>query len=139
MKITTHSEAGTRAAAKKLATRLTGGETIGLVGDLGAGKTAFTKGLAAALGVTATVTSPTFVLMKVYPSRHRTIRHVVHVDAYRLRGGASLKAIGLDDYIGAPDSVVIIEWADRVKKIVPKGARIITFMHAADSERIITL
>jgi len=112
MKIITHSEKETFFLGKKIAAKLKGGETIGLVGDLGAGKTALAKGIAAGLGVKQKINSPTFVLIKVYPARKGAIRHLAHADAYRLGSSKKLKDAGLGDYLGRPDSVAIVEWAE---------------------------
>ncbi|MDP3986265.1 MAG: tRNA (adenosine(37)-N6)-threonylcarbamoyltransferase complex ATPase subunit type 1 TsaE, partial [Candidatus Veblenbacteria bacterium] len=84
---TTTSASQTRALGTKLAGELKGGELLALTGHLGSGKTTFLKGLAKGLGVKDTVTSPTFVLMKVYPAKHKNIRTFVHVDCYRLPAG----------------------------------------------------
>lgn len=86
-----------------------------LKGNLGSGKTTFLKGLAKGLGVRNVVTSPTFVLMKVYQAKHKHIRTFVHVDCYRLPG-AELAAIGLGDYLNEPNTVVAIEWANKLPK-----------------------
>lgn len=131
----THSEKETREVAEAFARRLKGGEVLALNGDLGAGKTAFVKGLAKGLGIRKAITSPTFVLMKVYPVKSGTIRHFVHVDAYRLKGGASLRAIGLADYLGDPTAVVVIEWAERVRDILTKDALMLSFEHRQGDER----
>lgn len=137
MKIISQSEKETYSFAKKFAKQLRGGEVLCLIGDLGAGKTAFTKGLAAGLGVTNIITSPTFVLMKVYPitdnrqlltdsknksvSRNQSsISNLIHIDAYRLNSGEQLTEIGAADYFGQPDYITVIEWADRVYDIWPK-------------------
>lgn len=105
----------TQDLGKKLAQSLVGGEVLALVGNLGSGKTTFTKGLAKGLGVKQTITSPTFVLMKVYKTKHKTIKTFVHVDCYRL-SGTELAAIGLSDYLNQPDTVVAIEWAEKLPK-----------------------
>ena len=118
MKFISTSEKQTFNFAKKFATKLVGGEVLCLIGDLGAGKTAFTKGLAAGLGVKNIVTSPTFVLMKNYKANN--IKHLAHIDAYRLNNGEQLLAIGADDYFNQPEVVTAIEWADRVKDIWPE-------------------
>lgn len=115
MEIITQTEKETIGIAKEFAAHLRGGEVLGLVGDLGAGKTCFTKGLAQGLKIKKNITSPTFVLMKVYPTKHKAIKNFVHIDAYRLHSYNDLMAIGIEDYIGKDDSVVVIEWADRVK------------------------
>lgn len=135
MKVISHSEKETQKFAFDFAKKLKGGETIGLIGDLGAGKTAFVKGLANGLGIKKTITSPTFVVMKVYPVKHTTIKHLVHVDAYRVKTATSLTAIGLEDYIKSNDSVVVIEWADLVKGFLPRKKILIFFKHITSAQR----
>ncbi|MEI6378993.1 MAG: tRNA (adenosine(37)-N6)-threonylcarbamoyltransferase complex ATPase subunit type 1 TsaE [Candidatus Falkowbacteria bacterium] len=130
MKYLAISAQETEKLAKKLAAGLKGGETIGLVGDLGAGKTTFAKALAKALGVKVRVTSPTFVLLKLYPARKGQIKHLVHIDAYRLDNTESLEHLGVKDYWGHSDTVTIIEWADRIKALLPRGSRMVRFQHS---------
>ncbi len=122
MKITTHSEKQTINLGQKLAQNFEGGEIIGLVGELGAGKTNLIKGIGQGLGVKQTITSPTFVLMKVYPlkSLNSKIKRLVHVDAYRLKTGQDLIAIGLQDYLKNSETITVIEWANKIKNILPK-------------------
>lgn len=139
MKKISRSEKETREIAKKFVTSLKAGATIGLIGDLGAGKTSFTKGVAQALGIKTTITSPTFVLMRVYKTKHTIIKHLVHVDAYRIKSAQSLKAIGLEDYIRDSEALVIIEWADLATKILPRNAQIISFKHTEENSREIIL
>lgn len=128
MKFLSTSEKQTFNFAKKFAAKLKGGEVLCLIGDLGAGKTAFTKGLASGLGIKNTVTSPTFVLMKNYKViGHKQIKHLAHIDAYRLESGRQLQGIGAEDYFGEPECVTVIEWADRVKDIWPKDVIKIEF------------
>jgi tRNA threonylcarbamoyladenosine biosynthesis protein TsaE len=121
--------------ATALAKKMRGGEVLALSGELGAGKTTFTQFFGKALGVKSRITSPTFTLMQVHtiprlPHTPTPIRpskmHFVHIDAYRLRGAKSLVAIGALDYIGDPDAITVIEWAERVKKVLPKQAMWIT-------------
>lgn len=121
-----NSEKETYSFAKKFAQQLKGGEVLCLIGDLGAGKTAFTKGLAAGLGIKQIITSPTFVLMKNYSAKKQKLS-LAHIDAYRLTDGEQLTAIGALDYISNPDWVTVIEWADRVRDIWPKKAVKIEF------------
>ncbi|OQA36681.1 MAG: tRNA threonylcarbamoyladenosine biosynthesis protein TsaE [Parcubacteria group bacterium ADurb.Bin326] len=139
MKFLSTSEKQTLNFAKKFAGKLKGGEVLCLVGDLGAGKTAFTKGLAAGLGVKNTVTSPTFVLMKNYKVSGKGIKHLAHIDAYRLEGGAQLLGIGAEDYFGDAECVTVIEWADRVKDIWPKDAIKIEFKIGKGDKREINI
>ncbi len=114
------TEKQTFAYAQKLAAKLKGGEVLCLTGDLGAGKTVFTKGIASGLGITKIITSPTFVLMKVYGIKNENIKHLIHIDAYRLSHGDDLEAIGALDYFGKPNCLTIIEWPERVSEILPK-------------------
>jgi tRNA threonylcarbamoyladenosine biosynthesis protein TsaE len=127
MKITTNSPKETLAFAKNFVKTLKGGEVIGLIGDLGAGKTAFTQGLAKGLGIKNKVNSPTFVIMKLYPIKNLKlkIKNLLHIDAYRLKSASDLETIGALEYFGKPDTIVVIEWADRVKKILPPKTVII--------------
>lgn len=137
MRYQANSEKDTLAFAKKYASELKGGEIIGLVGDLGAGKTVFAKGLAVGLGIKKVVNSPTFVLMKVYSvNKHKQIKYFVHIDAYRLKLVKDLEAIGVLEYFNRDDSVVVIEWADRVKKILPKKADIVNIKHSRNGRII---
>lgn len=138
MKIITKSEKETYNLAKKIASKMHGGEVLCLVGDLGAGKTAFTKGIAVGLGISNTITSPTFVLMKVYNLRSRLLT-LVHIDAYRLFDGEQLLHIGVGDYFNNPNCVTIIEWADRVKDIWPKKVILINFKVLKDNKREIKI
>lgn len=138
MKRTVNNLQETQALAIKLARQLKGGEVIGLIGDLGAGKTTFTQALAKALGVTAIVNSPTFVLMKVYGVDQGSIKELIHVDAYRLTQGSELENIGLTDYISRPDVLVVIEWADRIKDYLPKNTKYYHFVSTSESSREIS-
>jgi tRNA threonylcarbamoyladenosine biosynthesis protein TsaE len=120
MKITTLSEKQTINLGKKFSRQLQGGEVIGLIGELGAGKTNLIKGMGQGLEIKQTITSPTFVLMKVYPVNHNYIKWLCHVDAYRLKTGQDLIDIGIDDYLNNPNSITVIEWAEKIKNILPK-------------------
>ena len=119
--IITKSEKETMTLAEKFASQLEGGEVVALVGELGAGKTVFIKGLAKGLGVKQTITSPTFVLMKIYEvNKKNKIKNLCHVDAYRLKDGRELIDIGLTDWLLKSKVITVIEWADRVKEILPE-------------------
>lgn len=115
LSVTTRTARETVRLGTLLAGELRGGEVLALTGNLGAGKTTFVKGLAKGLGVHQTITSPTFVLMKVYRAKRGKIRQLVHVDCYRVPG-VELSAIGLEDYLGDPRSVVAVEWAGKLSR-----------------------
>jgi tRNA threonylcarbamoyladenosine biosynthesis protein TsaE len=104
--------------ARKTAAELKGGDIIGLVGELGAGKTTFTQFLAKELGIESDIKSPTFILFREYvtgqASQEKGIAKLVHADAYRIEDEDELWSIGFDDIISEPDTVTIIEWSDRL-------------------------
>ena len=110
--------------------------TIGLVGPLGAGKTHLVKGIAAgnAPRRVSSVTSPTFTLIHEYDGRLT----LYHVDAYRLRDTAELLALGFDEWMRA-DSVVVVEWADRVRSAMPDDSLWITLALTGPTDRDLTL
>lgn len=99
--------------ARKFAATLRGGEILALIGELGAGKTVFTKGLAQGLGIQGIVSSPTFLLMKCYKGK----LELCHVDAYRVDSPAELEYVGIGEYLGRKDVVTVVEWADKVPEL----------------------
>lgn len=142
MKIISKSEKETFAFAKNFAKNLRGGEVLALTGNLGAGKTVFTKGLAAGLGIKKNITSPTFVLMKIYPVKIKSkIKNLCHIDAYRVNSHKDLIAIGAEDYINNPETVTVIEWAEKIKKLLTKNIKNVTmkYLNHKDKNRIIII
>lgn len=124
--------AATRAAGAALAALVRGGDAIALVGDLGAGKTTFVGGLARALGAPASA-SPTFALVNEYTGG-RLI--VWHVDLYRLDREAELVELGLDDIVGDPRGVCVIEWADKFA-VMPADHLRIELSHDGDARSLV--
>lgn len=112
--VTSRSADETRAIGRRIGESATAGLVVALVGELGAGKTQLTKGIADGLGVTSVVNSPTFVLMNEHLGRLR----LFHVDAYRLADPSEAAAAGLLDERQA-DGVAVIEWADRLDGWLP--------------------
>lgn len=106
----------------------TGAATVvALSGVLGAGKTTFTQAVAKALGVKETVTSPTFVIEKVYPLEGREFQRLIHIDAYRLKSADDLTHIHWSEITQDPANLVLLEWPERVEGAVPLGAIQIRF------------
>lgn len=110
----TEDPGATRALAAALAAHLRPGDVVALAGDLGAGKTCFVQGAGDAMGVSRTVTSPTFMLVRTYPEASPP---VVHCDVYRLQRLHDVLDLG--DDVFAPDAVTFIEWADAVTALLP--------------------
>lgn len=114
---------------------------IALEGNLGSGKTTFVQGFAQALGVCEKVASPTFVLMKIYPLKNRGwFKHFIHLDCYRVRNPKELIHLGFQKFLHDRDAILLIEWADRVRRFIPRDATWIWFQHGKKSrERIIEI
>lgn len=110
----TSSAAETVAFGRALAERLGPGAVVAFYGDLGSGKTTMIKGVAAGLGVSETVRSPSFVIVTEYQGR----LPVYHIDLYRLDDPAALEGIGLEEYL-LGDGVCLVEWAERAEKLLP--------------------
>jgi tRNA threonylcarbamoyladenosine biosynthesis protein TsaE len=122
----------TRAIAAALAPALRPGDVVALSGDLGAGKTCFVQGAAAALGVTERVTSPTFVLLR----EHQGTMPVRHLDVYRLSNLQELTDLGFEELLD-PSTVVFIEWGDAIGPLLPDEYLEIELRGDADDERAI--
>ncbi len=111
---------------------------VTLSGELGAGKTAFTKALAKALGVEDAVTSPTFVLEKIYVLGEAVpFSRLIHIDAYRLKEGKELAALGFDEVMREEKNLVILEWPEQVDDALPLPAVRIRLEPQADGSRTI--
>ena len=143
MKIISTSALQTQKIGQLLAEELRGGEIICLSGDLGAGKTTFTQGLLKGLKIKGPYTSPTFAIMKEYKINLKfkisnlKLLSVYHIDAYRITS-KDLLELGFADFAGQKNSIVILEWPEKVKKIIPTKAVWITFKWINEKERAIT-
>lgn len=130
-KFITTSKAQTQKLGEELAKELRGGEIICLSGELGAGKTTFTQGLLKGLKAKGPYTSPTFVVMKKY-------EHIYHIDAYRIKD-KDLLELGWEEMLAdnppAGGNIIIIEWAERVRKIIPDNAIWIKFRWLDENKR----
>ena len=120
MQITTHSADETQALGQKLASRLAPGDVIAYFGDLGAGKTASTRGLAQGLGITDPVTSPTYTIVNEYLSGRIPL---FHFDMYRLSSSDELFDIGWEDYLSR-GGVCAVEWSENVEDALQDAIRV---------------
>ena len=131
--IQSHSLQTTKRIAKELAKTIfkspKGREAfvLALKGELGAGKTSFVQGLARGFGIKENVLSPTFLIVKQYKlSKQRTF---YHIDCYRLKSPKELLSLEWKEIIQNPNNIVAVEWADKVKSIIPKHALWVSFSH----------
>lgn len=132
MKLKSNSEQDTFNIAKKYAETLSRGDVVVLSGDLGAGKTAFVKGVADYFGLTG-VTSPTYAYLNVYGD------FIYHYDCYRLSSGEDAEALGLTDYFNG-DNICLIEWAENIADVLPKNIKTVRITKTENpQERIIEL
>jgi len=111
------------------------GTVVALVGQLGAGKTQFVKGLVAGVGARSEVTSPTFTLIHEYTGGRIP---VYHFDFFRIEDRQSAERLGLDEYFFG-DGISIVEWADKFRDVIPANALWISFETKSENERLITL
>ena|SRR3989344_2391525 len=156
MKRETLSEKETVALASDFMSSLAregeGAVVVGLYGDLGSGKTTFMKGIAEHLGVPETITSPTFVIMKIYKLRRKvgvptkaselqakSYKLLVHIDAYRLEKGEELNRLGFGEILKDPKNLIFVEWPENVRSAMPENHKKIFFKFVNDKMREIIL
>lgn len=140
--ITSSSSQETQLIGKDIASQLTGGDIVLLHGELGAGKTTFVKGLAEGLGITDDILSPTFTLMNIYKINNEqlTMSNLVHVDTYRLKDEQELINIGVEDYLGDKNIICVIEWPEKIEKLLNNKKTLNVFFESAgENERKIRI
>ena len=135
MEYLTRNEAETEALGARLAAVLTPGAVVAYRGDLGTGKTAFTRGLARGLGYTGRVTSPTFTIVNEYEGGRLPL---FHFDMYRLEGAEDLFDIGWEDYLDR-GGVCAVEWSENGEGVLEDPIRVDIRRGAADDQRVITI
>lgn len=120
MEVKTTSPVQTKKLAADFAKSLQGGDVVALYGNLGAGKTVFVQGLARGLNLKRKITSPTFIFMRTYPLKIKGKDiEFYHLDLYRGSNQGDFEALGLDE-IFSPNSIVVLEWAERIRDYLPK-------------------
>ena len=132
--VVSHSPEETQAVGEELGRALGPGAVVAMIGELGAGKTCFLQGLARGVGVPGPVTSPTFVLVNRYQGR----LPVHHLDAYRTDTLSELLDLGLDELIHG-DGVTVIEWADKLRPLLPAHTITVTISGLGDEPRVISI
>lgn len=129
----------TKKLATSLARSLHGGDVVALTGALGAGKTTFTQFLAAALGVKRDVKSPSFNILHLHtipPRKGGSATTFCHIDCYRISADDELDAIGIGDYLGQPDVITVVEWAEKIPAVLPERTRWLHFDVTGGKRRV---
>ena len=112
---------------------------VGLFGDLGAGKTTITQNFGNLVGVKNIINSPTFVILKRYKLDWEGFKKLIHIDAYRLNSGKELIELGFNDILKERNSIIFIEWPERIKDILPYQTITIKIQHVSKNKRIINV
>ncbi len=133
----TTTSAETQEVARQFAAGLQMGDIIVLRGNLGAGKTTFVQGLAQGLGITKRIISPTFVIIRTY--NNSVTVPFYHVDLYRLSGEQDIEATGLLEILEKKDSIVAIEWPEKMGSLLPEKRREVSFDYVDENKRKITI
>lgn len=116
-----------------------GAVVVALSGDLGAGKTTLVQEVAKQFGITETVISPTFTIMKSYQISHTNFNKVIHIDAYRLKSGNELVKLGWADISTDPKNIIFVEWPEQVPELMDDAILKISLSHKDEKTRIIGL
>lgn len=125
--------------AKRLTDEGNGPLVFALTGELGAGKTAFVQGFAKGLGIEESIKSPTFILMHPYDLNISKYKIMYHIDAYRINSHKELIPLGIKEILNDKKNIVLIEWAERVEKILPDDVIKIHIKHIDENTREITI
>lgn len=128
----------TEKLARDLAKKIKAPIILALSGELGAGKTTFTKFLAKYLGIKENINSPTFTIINQYFLESNSY-NLIHIDCYRLEKPEKILELGFLDILNDKNNIVVIEWAERVRKFLPKNTIWIEFKHRKDKEREIII
>lgn len=141
IRITTTGPDRTRDLGRRIARVLRPGDVVLLHGDLGAGKTTLSQGIATGLGVASTVQSPTFVLVHDHAGQTADGESIAlhHLDLYRLSGAAEVESIGYDDYLTPDDGISVVEWPERAGELLPDQFLLVEIRAGDGDERIIAL
>jgi tRNA threonylcarbamoyladenosine biosynthesis protein TsaE len=140
MEILTKKEKETRKIGEILAkeilkANLKGPFILALEGELGGGKTTFLKGFAKSLGIKEKILSPTFIILRRFQIPNTKFQNFYHLDCYRIKNSKEILDLGFSEIIKNPKNIVAIEWADKIKKILPKRIILISFKIKSKNER----
>jgi tRNA threonylcarbamoyladenosine biosynthesis protein TsaE len=116
-----------------------GAVVVALFGDLGSGKTVFAKGFAKKAGVKNHVTSPTFVILKKFDLKNKTFKNILHIDAYRILKPEEMFVLGWKKAVKNPENIILVEWPENIKKILPKSLFNVVLSHIKGGLRAIDI
>ncbi|HSX40959.1 MAG TPA: tRNA (adenosine(37)-N6)-threonylcarbamoyltransferase complex ATPase subunit type 1 TsaE [Candidatus Saccharimonadales bacterium] len=135
--IITYNSKETQTLGEKLAADLKAGDVVCLYGDLGAGKTTFVQGLAKGLGVKKRINSPTFIIVRSYriTNSQSRITTFYHIDLYRTQSLEDLKSVGIEEILQEKDAVVVLEWPEKLGKILPEKRIDVKFEYIDENKR----
>lgn len=136
MKYITTSPEQTEKIGEEFAKKLQPQDVVFLTGELGSGKTTFTKGLAKGLGITTRIISPTFVIVRSHATGRKNLSTLYHLDLYRLDNEKDALEVNLSDYLDDPAGVVVIEWPDVSQNIVKRKVWNISFLQHENKREI---
>ena len=135
--VLTSTEEETEAFATAFAETIKVPTVIALHGNLGAGKTVFSRGFARGLGVAEPISSPTFTIIQEYPLSEG--KWLFHLDLYRIQDSNAALAFGVDEYIEDPNGVMLVEWSERIPELLPEGTIHVYIIHKGENQRAITV
>ncbi len=136
MEVITNSAKETQRLGEKISADLKPGSILALYGELGSGKTTLIQGLARGLGIKKRIISPTFVFIRQYPIKNKIF---YHIDLYRIDGAIDAQGLGLKDIFADPKAIVAIEWAEKIKEVLPKKRIDIFFEYLGEDQRKIKI
>ncbi len=129
----TKSEEETEAFASEFAQSIDAGQIVALHGNLGAGKTVFSRGFARGLNIAEPISSPTFTIIQEYPLVDN--KWLYHMDLYRIQDSTAALAFGLDEYLYDTNSIMLIEWSERIPDLLPPDVKHVYILHKGETER----
>jgi tRNA threonylcarbamoyladenosine biosynthesis protein TsaE len=107
---------------------------LGFEGELGAGKTTFIKALMRAMGVRRKITSPTFIILRKFKTNRNKFKNIFHIDAYRTEKAKELSELGINEIFSDPQNLVLVEWADKIKQVLPKDTIWVKFNYGKERD-----